>query len=93
MGWTPASPKPFCPVCRGTKFSLLPSGGVQCVSWVKATERVCNAQLYILHVARAHLAFVAEVTTDELIEMERQQLTIWQALQFLGAGFPFDTAA
>lgn len=97
MGWTPASPKPFCPVCRGDKFALMASGGVQCVSWLRGKDpnerHKCNAMLYVLHVARSHLAFVAEVTTEELTEMERRQLTVWQALQFLGAGFPFDSAA
>jgi len=90
MGWTPTDPI-HCPVCGGRldgHVTLLAHGGMRCRCWVKTDAKQCGSTLYVLPVSKLGVAFVAEVRGDELRHVARAELTVWQTLQFLGAGFP-----
>lgn len=91
-GWSPFPIR--CPRChdhgRAERLRdvgiVVQGGGLRC--------QRCAALLFILPLTRLGVAFIAEVTFDDLRAMEDAHMTLAQSLAYLGAGFPYtETAA
>lgn len=81
MGWVPLPVS--CPRC-GRKIRehaiLLRDGAVRC-------DRGCMVLLYILPNPTLGVAYIAEVTPDEAVQLRALGLNVEKTLEYLGAAF------
>ncbi|MEA3245551.1 MAG: hypothetical protein U9Q74_05290 [Gemmatimonadota bacterium] len=82
MGWVqyPVT----CPSCgvRLKEAAVITHGGaLRC-------ERGCSTLLYVLPATHHGVAFVAEITPSEAVEIRERSLSLAATLDYLGARFP-----